>query len=254
MRKIAVLLGLLAVAVVQAGPISGAPIPTVSLQAQVALDDYTGDGSRVVSTNYDNWTSPPSALTGLFRSGSDEIADDLTTVGVVGAGLLDDMGINLANIDAASRLVSGDMAIRFYRLDNGNFISGFLASYNLSSLSGGGLAANSSIRLFFGAGALQSLAIQLPNSGVSGVYVSLQHNTAVFQAGGTLANLGLQTRGPVGVGSSTDMMINVTTATSFNFGGAPVANTGIYLKTDSVPEPATLSLLALGGLALLRRR
>jgi hypothetical protein len=33
-----------------------------------------------------------------------------------------------------------------------------------------------------------------------------------------------------------------------------VANTGIYLKTDSVPEPATLSLLALGGLALLRRR
>ncbi|MBI5866054.1 MAG: PEP-CTERM sorting domain-containing protein [Planctomycetes bacterium] len=47
-------------------------------------------------------------------------------------------------------------------------------------------------------------------------------------------------------------MYNVTTGTNFNFGGNPLANTGIYLRT--VPEPASIGLLVVGALALLRRR
>src|SRR5690349_15263273 len=75
-----------------------------SVQAQAVPDSWSGDGLRAISTNYDNWNNPPSALTSVFTAGSDEIADDLHMVGVVGAGLLTNMGINIANSTGASNL------------------------------------------------------------------------------------------------------------------------------------------------------
>jgi MYXO-CTERM domain-containing protein len=219
------------------GPLAG------TVQAFTVPDSYQGDGLRVVNTNYDNWTNPPSALTGVFLAGGDEIADDLSMV-AVGAGWLSNMGINVANANGTSNLTGGQMIIRFYD-GGGSFIGGFAA--NLPALS---LAAGASARLQFADGALSGLNIFLPTN----IFVSLQINTSTWSGAGSNANIGYQTRGPIGVGSSTDGMINVTTNTPFNFNGNPVANTGLYIRTDNVPAPGALALLGLGGLLAARRR
>lgn len=247
----AILVAALSSAALAQLPVGGAPVLT-AIDAFPVVDGSNGEPApRSVTRVYDNWTNPPSALTSLFATGGDEIADDVTFAGFSGAGLLSNAGINLANIDAASVLVTGTVAIRFYDLGDSSFIGGFNANYDLSTLSGGGLPANSSVRLNFGAGALEGMNLFLP---AGGVYVSLQHTAAVFGGDGAISNLGLQTRGPVGVGSSVDGMINVTTSTPFDFAGNPVANTGIFIDTNTVPEPASLALLALGAAAFIRRR
>lgn len=222
---------------------SNAPLAN-SVDAIAVGDDYTGGATRAV-TRYDNWNNPPSLLNGLFRAGTDEIADDCTTAGMAGPEVLTNMGINVANIDAPSNLTGGQVAVRFYRLDDGSFINGFNA--NLPALT---TAANGSNRLQFADGALDAFAISIPDTGV---YVSLQWVTATFSGAGAISNLGYQQRGPIAVGSSTDNLYNVTLGgTAFNFGGTPRADTGIFIRT--VPEPASLGLLVLGALACLRRR
>jgi len=216
------------------------PITTAPIQAYV--DGSASGTTDVVQTNYDNWTNPNSALTGVFTSGSDEIADDLHMVAFAGGNILDNMGINCANSTAASNLTGGQIAIRFYDFTTGNFITGFNA--NLPALS---LAAGGSVRLSFGAGALLGLNIGVNQD----MWVSLQWNSVTFSGAGTLADCGFQTRGPINIGTSADTMFNVTTASSFNFGGNPLANGGIFINT---PAPAGLSLLGLGGLIAGRRR
>ncbi len=64
---------------------------------------------------------------------------------------------------------------------------------------------------------------------------------------------GLLIYDPPTIGASQDMFwLNDGTGNWYYFGGNPVAN--FALEVEMVPEPASLALLALGGLALLRRR
>jgi hypothetical protein len=218
--------------------VSQAVTNTVQASVEGALPAFS---PASVVRHYDNWTNPPSVLTGVFLAGSDEIADDLAMT-PIGAGLLSTMGINAANSNAPSNLTGGQIIVRFYD-SLGNYINGFSA--NLPAVA---LAAGGSVRLSFPAGALLGFNIFLPQN----LYVSLQWNTATFSGAGSVANLGFQTRGPIGIGSSTDQMINVTTNTAFSFGGNPLANTGLYIDTeDSSPVPANAKTW--GGLKSLYR-
>jgi hypothetical protein len=196
----------------------------VSNSVQAIVDG--GNSTNAVVRHYDNWTNPPSLLTGVFLAGTNEIADDLNMT-PVGAGLLSTMGINGANVSAPSNLTGGQIAVRFYT-SGGTFINGFNANLPVVALAAGG-----SVRLSFPAGALLGFNIILPTN----IFVSLQWNTATFSGAGTTADCGFQTRGPIAIGSSTDGMVNVTTNTPFNFGGNPVANTGLFIDTEDQPVP-----------------
>lgn len=189
-----------------------------------------GNATQAVVRHYDNWTNPPSLLTGVFLAGTNEIADDLQMT-PVGAGLLSTMGINGANISATSNLTGGQIAVRFYT-SGGVFISGFNANLPVVALAAGG-----SVRLSFPAGALLGFNIFLPTN----CFCSLQWNTATFSGAGTTADCGFQLRAPIAIGASTDQMINVTTNTPFNFVGGPLANTGLFIDTEDQPVPTNKS-------------
>lgn len=245
-----------AAAAAVATPIIPNNAPLINTVSAFAVDeDWTGGGAgpRAVSEQYDNWRAAAqggaSNLTSVFVAGTNEIADDLTFGGPpLGVGLLSTCGINIANANGptGSTLTGGQLAVRFYRLDDGTFINGFNA--NLPALA---LAPGGSSRLSFPDGALESFNMFLP---ASGVYMSLQVNTLTGTGGFTTANAGYQTRGPINTGSSTDNMINVTTNSNFNFAGNPLANGGLFVKTNDVPEPASFGLLLVGALAFFRRR
>lgn len=229
--------------------VASASAPTVVLNSKPvtqtiqAIGEGTNPGNTInaVVRHYDNWTNPSSLLTGVFLAGTDEIADDLNMT-PVGAGLLSTMGINGANSNAPSNLTGGTIAVRFYD-GLGNFISGFNAGLPAVSLAAGG-----SVRLSFPAAALESFNIFLPTN----CYVSLQWVSATFSGVGSTANCGFQLRGPINIGASTDQLIDVTTNTGFNFGGAPLANTGLFIDTqDTVATPAKTSTW--GGLKSLYR-
>ncbi len=221
----------------------------------------SGNSTTVVTAGYDNWTSPATGVTSLFPTaglpgggaGGDEIADDLTLAGAApGVGRVSTIGWNIANPTAAgsgTNILTATMVIRLYTstgaliLTNQGF-GGF--SFNVGF--GAGLGPQVSTRIQ--SNDLGNNSWFIP--GATGVFMSIQ--TAAMTGTGGLAAVGYQTRGPIIIGSSTDSLIDVTTSTAFNFGGNPLANTGLYLNTDNVPAPASFALLGLGGLIAARRR
>lgn len=223
---------------------------TIDLQGNIVDEPI---GTRAVNENYDNFrssTSTPaggSNFLGVLNVGGNEIADDLNMVSV-GAGWLDSMGLTVANSGCTTgNLTGGAGAVRFYNQVGGTFISGF--NFTLPALA---IPNNGGSRISFAAGALTSLNIFLP----ANVFVSTQFTSMTFSSVNCNmgANAGVQIRGPINTGTSTDQLINVTTNTPFNFGGNPAANMGYFIKTNDVPEPASLAMLGLGALVLIRRR
>ncbi len=212
----------------------------------------SGDtGSRVLNENFDNWRAAAqggsSNLLGLFATGTNEVGDDLSMVNV-GAGWLSAMGLSVGNVNGVtgSALTGGAGTIRFYQQNVGRtFIGGF--NFTLPALN---LAPGQSSRISFADGALLGLNLFLP----SNIYATIQYTSLTGTGGFTIANGGVQIRGPINTGTSGDTMWNRTAGTDFNFSGSPLANEAFFIKSDDVPEPASIGLLILGGLALARRR
>ncbi len=70
-----------------------------------------------------------------------------------------------------------------------------------------------------------------------------------------MTDIGPRMADPPTVGSSgNDFWQNNPPWVNYWFGGVPVANFMAQVNAEAVPEPASLTALALGGLALLRRR
>lgn len=215
-------------------------------------------GTDAVGRVYDEWTAPPSVLNGLFTTGGQEIADDLSML-PVGAGWLDNLGFAVANNAPAGSgriLTGGQMRVAFYRQSNGSVITsigGFTGfTTNLPVLN---LAAGGSTRLSFGVGALKGLGwyFDTPN-----IFASLTWVTAIGTGGFSIADAGMQLRNSGAIGTSVDGLVGVGPGPNptgpFGFNGTPYADSAWFIDVDSVPTPGTLGLLAFGGLLGVRRR
>lgn len=210
---------------------------------------------RVVNQVYANWQAP-STLQGVLTTGLNRLDGDDTFLSAAnGAGWLDDMGFSLANTNAAgstARITGFSATIQFFDNVTLTNLGGFTSSSSLTSLSGGGLAAQSSVRLSFGAGSLKSLNIFLPRNIITTVTI-----TAVTFGAGTGNNsslVGQQVRNAPATGTSTDSVILNGSVVPSPFGGNPAGNFSFFINTDNIPTPGSLALLGLAGIAAGRRR
>lgn len=220
---------------------------------RVTALNATGAASptRVQTEVYDDWRAAAqggvSVLQGLLATDGVEIGDDAL---MTGGGMLDDLGFSYANANGpAGSTVGGTVTgvIRFYTLGGVQFGTPIFWQINGAPAATPG----GSVRLSFGAGSLLPLGNNLPSQ----IYVTNTFTGATTTGGATLANIGMQIRNPHNTGASTDNLFQFPGPVAFNFAGNPLANMALFVKVnDTIPEPATLSLLALGGLALLRRR
>lgn len=217
-----------------------------------ALDEsQQGTFGDAVSTRYDNHTNPNAALTGSLAVGLGvEWADDLTLVPVAGSNQITQVGWNAVNANTTAAVTASTMIVRFYD-SLGNLI---LTNDGFGGIqfTQGNIAANASVR-FTSAVLPLANAWTIPAASANFVYMSTTWGSATIASGGTAANLSFGLRGPINVGSSADIIYNITAGTSGNFGGAPLANFGLKVLTD-VPAPASLALLGMGGLIAGRRR
>lgn len=222
------------------------------------VDRATGAGSRVIESEigdrvqgdrYRNWAAPSNLLAHFETGQGTRNGDDINMV-APGAGLLSDMGFSVANTSATAGqgLTFVRTTIEFFDI-GGNNLGGFFSDLNMVGFFGaGGLAAGSSVRLNFGAGALTGLNLYIPNA----AFVTQTFTGATWLAGG--AGIGQQIRNAPVLGTSADGLIIGGSYVNSPFAGNPVGNMSYFIQTDNVPAPGVLALLGLGGIVAGRRR
>jgi hypothetical protein len=190
---------------------------------------------------YSNITNGPTAAYARAWPPASEMGDELL---MTSGGILDAVGFSVYNSSSsAGELQTADLTLRFYNWDGG--VNAFVPAGSLSlpgvDFGTGGLPAGYYTILAF-TNVSQVTTINL----TADVLATLTIDNLLGRA----TRVGQVLMNPPTIGSSTDDFFK--DGSWYNFGGTPVAN--FYWQIGVVPEPAALGLLALGGLALLRRR
>jgi len=213
---------------------------------------------RATANAYADWATPGTGvINGLLTTGLNRLDGDRVNIVPNGLNLLSSMGYSFANTNptgSTARVTGVSSTVSFFDGVTLAGIGSFTTTSNLSTLVGGGLAAQASIRLTFAANSLEAFNIFLTPSTI----VTITTTAVTFNAGtGTDPALnGQQIRNPVSIGSSADELILNGNIVADPFGAAPApdGNVSLLLITNDIPTPSTLALLGLGGLIAGRRR
>lgn len=182
------------------------------------------------------------------------IGDDLI---MTTGGILDDVSFSIYNsyntgVNSSLDFVSSDLL--FFDTTAGTYLGGVTFSNIDLFTANGGVPLAPGYAVLLHATGLSGLGINLTSSIIA---VEVLYNQS---SQGTFTGMGQLMFTPPTVGSSLDRFyLDNTVATPagtnvgfYFFSGNPVAN--FYWEVGVVPEPASFGLLALGALALIRRR
>ena len=188
---------------------------------------------------YSNISNGPTGGYSQAYPPASEIGDELL---MTAGGILDSVDFSVYNgASSAGPLQTADLILNFYNQVGVSFVWAGGLTFNGVDFGVGGLPAG-----YFSTFSLSNISAVSTITLTNDVLATL----TISNLGGGANRVGQVLMNPPTVGSSTDDFYK--DGLWYWFGGNPVAN--FYWQIDVVPEPATLSLLALGGLAMMRRR
>ncbi len=225
-------------------------------QAQVTIYDAT-------TATVTNFLAPGGATLQGTNTITNLIADDVNVIGGFAGNDVTSFSFELVNNNAAS--VSFRPRVRFWNADGAGGAPGTYYSqpsavgFTFNAVT---MAANTATTF---TGTLAANSMKVPSATMWFGITFDDNSGATLITAAQLNNIGVAVGQPT-VGTSADQIFTTTAAGSyFNvanpagalsspFSGNPPANLGFKITTAAVPEPASMAVLGLGAIAMIRRR